>query len=177
MVARCSRSPGQRRKGGAHKGRPYGLLSEPFAKFGSARAAQRDPPGSAGVPPASLFLMPLAGAELSCGAAGSQPVGGNLNGQTEADPRRSSGSIRVAEMAKAVPDIVRAGRPRSRGHPPHHKPGTWFTSCPGIGRGAWFSAQESLPPLRGSRQDKGEARSRAGGGQTPPSGDHNPSRQ
>ena len=79
------------------------------------RAAQRDPPGSAGVPPASLCLIPLAGAELSSGAEGSQPVGGNLNGQTEADPRRSSGSIRVAERAKPVPDIVRAGRPRSRG--------------------------------------------------------------
>ena len=37
----------------------------------------------------------------------------------------------------------------------------------GIGQGAWFAAQESLPPLRGSRQDKGGARSRAGGGQTP----------
>ena len=79
------------------------------------RAAQRDPPGSAGVPPASLCLIPLAGAELSSGAEGSQPVGSNLNGQTEADPRRSSGSIRVAERAKPVPDIVRAGRPRSRG--------------------------------------------------------------
>ena len=37
----------------------------------------------------------------------------------------------------------------------------------GIGQGAWFAAQESLPPMRGSRQDKGGARSRAGGGQTP----------
>ena len=73
------------------------------------------PPGSAGVPPAFLCLIPLAGAELSSGAEGSQPFGGNLNGQTEADPRPSSGSIRVADRAKAVRDIVRAGRPRSRG--------------------------------------------------------------
>ena len=71
-------------------------------------------PGSAGVPPASLCLIPLAGAELSSGAEGCRPVGDNLNGQTEADPWRRSGSIRVPERAKAVPDMVRAGRPRSR---------------------------------------------------------------
>ena len=71
-------------------------------------------PGSAGVPPASLCLIPLAGAELSSGAGGSRPVGGNPNDQTETNPRRSTGAIRVAERAKAVPDIVRAGRPRSR---------------------------------------------------------------
>ena len=47
--------------------------------------------------------------------AGSHPVGVNLNGQTERDPRGRSGSIRVAEMGEAVPGIVRAGRPRSRG--------------------------------------------------------------
>ena len=54
-------------------------------------------------------------AELPRDLAGSQPVGVNLNGQTERDARRRSGSIRVAEMAEAVPVIVRAGRPRSRG--------------------------------------------------------------
>ena len=35
-------------------------------------------------------------------------------GPAEAEPWRSFGSIRVAERAKAVPDFVRAGRPRSR---------------------------------------------------------------
>ena len=74
----------------------------------------KGPPGSAGVPPASLCLIPLAGAELSSGAEGSRPVGGNLNGHAEGDQGRSSGSIRVAERTKAVPDMVRAGRPRSR---------------------------------------------------------------
>ena len=44
------------------------------------------PPGSAGVPPASLSLVPLAGAEPSSGAEGSQPVAGNLNGRTKATP-------------------------------------------------------------------------------------------
>ena len=104
------------------------------------------PPGNAGVPPASLCLMPLAGAELSSGAAGSQPVGGNLNGQTEGDPGRSSGSIRVAEMAKAVPDIVRAGRPRSRGgilHTINREHGLHPARESGEEPG---SAQESPPP-------------------------------
>ena len=49
----------------------------------------RNPPGSAGVPPASLFLMEVA--ERQRDFAGSHPVGVNLNGQTERDPRRPAG--------------------------------------------------------------------------------------
>ena len=60
-------------------------------------------------------------AERQRDLAGSQPVGVNLNGQTERDPRRRSGSIRVAEMAEAALGIVRAGRPRSRGGIIHTK--------------------------------------------------------
>ena len=90
-------------------------IDEPFAKFGSARPDQRPPPGARAFRPhpyASSLWLALS---FLPGAEGSRPVGGNLNGQTEADPRRSSGPIRVAERAKAVPDMVRAGRPRSRG--------------------------------------------------------------
>ena len=37
-----------------------------------------------------------------------------LQRQGQGDPRRSNGSNQVAERAEAVPDMVRAGRPRSR---------------------------------------------------------------
>ena len=43
-------------------------------------------PGSAGVPPASLCLIPLAGAELSSGAGGSRPVGGSLKRSNRNEP-------------------------------------------------------------------------------------------
>ena len=43
-----------------------------------------------------------------------QPVGVNRNGKARGDPRRRCRSNRVAEMPEAVPDMVRAGRPRSR---------------------------------------------------------------
>ena len=58
--------------------------------------------------------FPLAAAELQCDAAGSHPVGGNGIGRAEEEPWRRSRSIQVEEMAKAVPGLVRAGRPRSR---------------------------------------------------------------
>jgi hypothetical protein len=63
-------------------------------------------------------------------------------------------SINIGAFCK-----IRTCTGRSRalpgGHPPRHKPETWFTSCLGFGQGAGFSAQVSLPPLRGSRRDKG----------------------
>ena len=60
------------------------------------------------------ILVPLAGAELQCNAAGSHPVGENPIGQAEGEPWRRSRLIQVGEMAEAVPGLVRAGRPRSR---------------------------------------------------------------
>ena len=58
--------------------------------------------------------VPLAAAELQCDAAGSHPVGGNSSGQAEGEPWRRSRLIQVGEMVEAVPDLVRAGRPRSQ---------------------------------------------------------------
>ena len=58
--------------------------------------------------------VPLAAAELQRDAAGSHPVGGNRIGQAEGEPWRGSRLIQVGEMAEAVPDLMRAGRPRSR---------------------------------------------------------------
>ena len=58
--------------------------------------------------------VPLAAAELQCDAAGSHPVGGNGIGWAEGEPWRRCRSIQVEEMAKAVPGLVRAGRPRSQ---------------------------------------------------------------
>ena len=43
------------------------------------------------------------------------PAGGNRRGPAEAEPWRRCHSIRVVEMGEAMPRIVRAGRPRSRG--------------------------------------------------------------
>ena len=82
-----------------------GLLEPPTAPPGrhrlGARASRPHP-------------VPLAAAELQCGAAGSHPVGGNSIGQAEAEPWRRSRLIQVGEMAEAVPGLVRAGRPRSQ---------------------------------------------------------------
>ena len=61
--------------------------------------------------PARILIPYMEVAELPRDLAGSQPVGVNLNGQTERDPRRRSGSIRVAEMAEAVPRHCAGGTP------------------------------------------------------------------
>ena len=66
-----------------------------------------------GRPARMLFLMVVA--ELPRGFAGSHYVGNNRNGQAEGEPGRRCRSIQVEEMPEAVPVIVRAGRPRSRG--------------------------------------------------------------
>ena len=114
-----------------------------------------------------LFLMVVA--ELPRGFAGSHYVGSK--------PQRPG-----RRRARApLPVDPGGGDARAGSLRPHIRPGTWFTSFPGIGQEAWFSAQESLPPrrgesaawkwiaitppLRGSRREGG-ARSRAGGGQT-----------
>ena len=58
-------------------------------------------------------------------------------------------------------------RGANRGHRLHFRLGTWFTPCPGYRARSLVRRSRITPPLRGSRQDKGGARSRAGGGQTP----------
>ena len=65
-----------------------------------------------GRPARILFLMAVA--EHQRDFAGSHHVGSNRNGQAEGEPWRRCRLIQVAEMAEAVPGIVRAGRPRSQ---------------------------------------------------------------
>ena len=122
------------------------------------------PPGARASRPHPYSFMEVA--ERQHDLAGSQPVGVNLNGQTERDPRRRSGSIRVAEMAEVVPVIVRAGRPRSRGASSTHKTGNMVYIMPRNRARSLVQRSRITPPLRGSRREGG-ARSRAGGGQTP----------
>ena len=101
----------------------------------------RDPPGSAGVPPASLFLYG------SVTRLGSQPA-------CRCEPQRpnrerppASGSIQSGGDGRGCASALCGRDARAPGgHHPHIRPGTWFTSCQGIGQEAWFSAQESLPP-------------------------------
>ena len=122
-----------------HQPSPDGSASATPAQGGS------DWPGSAGVPPASLFLMGVAEhqrdfagshhmgvAEHQRDFAGSHHVGGNRNGRVEGEPRRrwvdsSTGEGRgcarpCAGGTPALPGSLR----------PHDKPGTWFTPCRGI---------------------------------------------
>ena len=65
-----------------------------------------------GRPARMLLLMVVA--ELPRGFAGSHYVGSNRNGQAEGEPGRRCRSIQAEAMAKVVPVIVRAGRPRSQ---------------------------------------------------------------
>ena len=62
------------------------------------------PPGSAGVPPASLLLAGTLSMRATLGAAARMPVAAT------AKPKEGQ----VAETAGAAPGFVRAGRPRSR---------------------------------------------------------------
>ena len=99
--------------------------------------------------------------------AGSHPVGVNLNGQTERDPRRRSGSIRVAEMGEAVPRHCAGGTPALPGGPSStQKTGNMVYIMPRNRARRLLQASRITPPWRGSRREGG-ARSRAGGGQTP----------
>ena len=70
------------------------------------------PPGNAGVPPA-CYPVACRSVSLRCGTA--HPAGGNATGSAEAESRPRCRSTRVEEMAEAVPEPVRAGRPRSQG--------------------------------------------------------------
>ena len=59
--------------------------------------------------------IPLRAAQFPCDAAPGHPVGGNGMGSAEAESWRRCRSTRFEEMGEAVPRLVRAGRPRSRG--------------------------------------------------------------
>ena len=78
------------------------------------------PPHQGGeIPPGARASRPhpfsfIEAAERQREFAGIHPVGGNGIGQSEGDPGCCQ-SIQVGEMAEAVPGLVRAGRPRSRG--------------------------------------------------------------
>ena len=134
--------------------------------FCGSPPGRSDCPWERGRPARILFLLGVV--EHQRDFAGSHHVGKNRNGQAEGEPRRRCRSIQVEELAEAAPGFGVGGTPALPGsHHPHDKPGPWFTRSQGIQQGALCRPQESLPPLRGSRQDKGEARSRAGGGQTP----------
>ncbi len=73
----------------------------------------------------------------------------------DGDRRRSTGSIRMAERAKAVPNIVRAGRPRSREgilHIINREPGFHHARESGKESG---SALECHSPLEGESARQG----------------------
>ena len=79
----------------------------------TARGGTALPPGARASRP---HAVPLAAAELQCDALQAATLsGGNSIGQAEGEPWRRSRLIQVGEMAEAVPGLVRAGRPRSRG--------------------------------------------------------------
>ena len=108
------------------------------------------PPGSAGVSPASLFLGGGCGALLRPCGPGSRPFGVKRNGKPQGIPRRPCRSFPVADTGEAVPDNGAGGTPAVPGGlPPHHKPHTSFTSCPGFGQETLWGLQESLPPRGG----------------------------
>ena len=87
--------------------------TEPFATFGSARAARKAPPGARASRPQPYFWLEVT--ERQREVAGRQRAfRSEPHGQDPRRPPRSYGSNEVAEMAEAVPDMVRAGRPRSR---------------------------------------------------------------
>ena len=119
-------------------------------------------PGSAGVPPASCSIGRLAHQH---DVAGSHHVGGNHNGQAEGEPWRRCRSILVAEMAEAVPGIVRAGRPRSQEafiHTINRKQGLHLAEESGKKP---FAGLKNHSPLEGesARQGRSPASSRWGG--------------
>ena len=66
-----------------------------------------------------------------------------------------------------MPGVVRAGRPRSQEAFIHTKNREHGLHHAGESGKTPYASLEYHPPLRGSRQDQGVARSRAGGGQTP----------
>ena len=58
--------------------------------------------------------LPLRAAHVPWDAAPGHPAGGNGRGPAEAESWGRCRSIQVDEMGEAMPQFVRAGRPRSR---------------------------------------------------------------
>ena len=58
--------------------------------------------------------LPSRAAQFPCDVAPGYRAVGNSMSPVQAEPRRRCRSIQVEEMAEAVPESVRAGRPRSR---------------------------------------------------------------
>ena len=59
--------------------------------------------------------IPLRTAQFPCDVAPGHPAGWDAIDSAEAESRRRCRSTRVEQIAEAVPRLVRAGRPRSRG--------------------------------------------------------------
>ena len=59
-------------------------------------------------------VRPAAAFELQRHSAGGHPVGRRRISEAEGEPWRRFRLIEVGELGKAVPGLVRAGRPRSR---------------------------------------------------------------
>ena len=109
--------------------------------------------------------VPLVSAEHQHDVAGSHHVGGNHNGQAEGEPWRRCRSILVAEMAEAVPGIVRAGRLRSQEafiHTINRKQGLHLAEESGKKP---FAGLKNHSPLEGesARQGRSPPSSRWGG--------------
>ena len=136
------RAPGSQANGSFPKG--TGRLSEKSPAGYPPPLHRDDTPGSAGVPPA---CCPFGCRSVSLRCCSQPPCRREPHG-----PGRSRGRAPLP-VDSGGGDGRSCGRICAGGTPalpgglrPHHKPGTWFTSCPGIGQEAWFSAQESLPP-------------------------------
>ena len=88
---------------------------EPLAEFGPGRAAQRGATRERGRPARNHIPGWRSRSVSGALVAGSGPFGVNRTGKARGGPRRSKGSNQAgAERAEALPNMVRAGRPRSR---------------------------------------------------------------
>ena len=133
------------------------------------------PPTGLGVhPPPYLFSL---GEERACGF-GERPAQGRmhlLEPVQELLRRRENGLCRTKEFSKSGRCSSwrgRAPQPGGPASPPPHQPspgGSASATPPqgGSDTGTSCAGLKITPPLRGSRREGG-ARSRAGGGQTPP---------
>ena len=77
----------------------------------AARVMEEAHPGARASRPHAL---PSRAAQFPCDRAAGHPSAGNGMGPVQAEPRRRCRLSQVEEMAEAVPESMRAGRPRSR---------------------------------------------------------------
>ena len=124
-------------------------------------------PWERGRPARILILMEVA--ERQRDFAGSHPVGVNLQ---RSNRERPTGPFRVdpsgGDGRGCASALCGRGRPRSQGgHHPHKKPGTWFTSCPGIGQGALCRPEDHSPLEGESARGRSPQSSRRGANATP----------